>query len=120
MLSPWCPHGTVQDLSRLLQTCPKLPLGPMTQGNVLLQPICDAFHRYCLGPSGRLAECAAASVSFNTSYAEVCWSSPEGRANRMWESGPVRAFKAVVVPHGPQAELCDGVALRSGGEIEGL
>lgn len=45
MLSLWCPHGTVQHLPRLLQTCPKLPLGPVSQGNVLLQSICDTFHR---------------------------------------------------------------------------
>lgn len=67
MLSLWCPLETVQDFPRLLQTCPKLPLGPVTQGNVLLQSICDTFHRYCLGPSGPLSECAVASVSFNAS-----------------------------------------------------
>lgn len=56
MLSLWCPHGTVQGLPRLLQTCPKSPLGRVTQGNVLPQSICDTFPRYCFGPSGRLAE----------------------------------------------------------------
>lgn len=38
----------------------------------------------------------------------------------MCESGLVQAFKAVVVLHSPQAELSDGVALRSRAEIEGL
>lgn len=70
-------HEIVQDLPRLLQTCPKLPLGPVTQENVLLQSICDTFHSYCLGPSGCLSECAVACVSFNTFYAEVYWSSSE-------------------------------------------
>lgn len=77
MLSLWCPHGTMQDLPRLLQTCPRLPLRPVSQGNVLLQSICDTFHRHHPGPSGRLPECAVTSVSFNISNAEVYWSSPK-------------------------------------------
>lgn len=77
MLSLWCPHGTVQHLPRLLQTCPKLPLGPVSQGNVLLQSICDTFNRRHPGPSDHLPECAVISVSFNISYAEVYWSSPK-------------------------------------------
>lgn len=118
MLSLWCPHGTMQDLPRLLQTCSKLPLGPVSQGNVLLQSICDAFHRHHRGPSGHLAECAVTSVSFNISYVEVYWSSPKQRANCMHESGLVQTFKAVVVLHCAQAGLPDGVALRSRVEIQ--
>lgn len=120
MLSLWCPHGTVQDLPRLLQTCPKLPLGPVTQGNVLLQSICDTFHRYCLGPSGRLSECTVASMSFNTSYAEVYWSLQNEGQTACVSLDLYQAFKAVVVLHSPQAELSDGVALRSRVEIEGF
>lgn len=38
----------------------------------------------------------------------------------MCESGLVQALKAVVVLQSPQAELSDGVELRSRVEIEGL
>lgn len=79
-------HGTRQLLHGLLQTCPKLPLEPVSQRSELLQSICDTFHRH---RCGHLPECAVASVSFNVSYAEVYWSSPKLRANCMYESGLV-------------------------------